>query len=109
MNQDQFLGLVRNATALGSGIAIGRGWISAETGTLIAGGVLSFVPLAWSFFAHTNLAKLAAAATVPEVKAIVVEPNGNKVIEEAARDPSQGKIIHEGDQPRGHTGNDNPT
>src|SRR6266699_6625230 len=109
MNQDQFLGLVRNGTALASGIAIGHGWLSAEQGTLVAGIVISLVPLVWSVLAHTNLAKLIAASTVPEVKAIVVEPNGNKVIEEAARDPSQGKIIHEGDQPRGHTGNDNPT
>jgi len=100
MNQEQFLGLVRNAAALGSGIAIGRGWITAEQGTLIAGMAISLVPLVWSFLAHTNLAKLAAAATVPEVKAIVVEPNGNKAVDAATRDPNQGKIIKKGEEPR---------
>jgi len=100
MNQDQFLGLVRNAAALGSGIAIGHGWITAEQGTLIIGIVLSFVPMAWSWFAHTNMAKLAAASSVPEVKAIVVQPNGNKAMEAATKDPLQGKVIKEGQQPR---------
>jgi hypothetical protein len=100
MNQEQFLGVVRNLGALACGIAIGHGWITADQGTLIGGIVVALAPLVWTLLAHTNLAKLAAAAAVPEVKAIVVEPNGNTAVEAASRDPAQGKIIKEGEQPR---------
>jgi hypothetical protein len=100
MNQDQFLGVVRNLAALLSGVAIGKGWITADQATLVGGIVVAIAPLLWTYFAHTNLAKLVAAASVPEVKAIVVEPNGNKTIEAASRDPAQGKIIKQGEEPR---------
>jgi hypothetical protein len=100
MNQDQFLGVVRNLVALASGVAIGHGWLTAEQITLIGGAMVAVWPLLSSYFAHSNLAKLLAAASVPEVKAIVVEPNGNRAMESAAHDPAMGKIIKEGDQPR---------
>jgi glycerol-3-phosphate dehydrogenase len=96
MNQEQFLGALRNLTMLGCGIAIGHGWITAEQSTLIVGAIVSLGPLAWSYFAHTNAAKLIAAAGVPEVKSIVVDRNSNGKIGDAADSPSTPKIVKEG-------------
>jgi len=65
MNQDQVLGIFRTLIGIGSGYAVGNGWLTGEQVTLIGGAAGAIVPLVWSFFAHTDSAKLAAAAALP--------------------------------------------
>ncbi len=92
MNQDQLIGLLRNAVSVGGGYAIGRGWLNGEQVTLLGGAIGTVVPLVWTYFAHTDAAKLSAAAAIPDVKKIVVSVNSNGPIKEAANDPAQSKI-----------------
>ncbi len=91
MNQDQLIGLLRNAVSVGGGYAMGRGWLNGEQVTLIGGAVGTLVPLVWTYFAHTDAAKLSAAAAMPDVKKIVVAST-NGAFKEAANDPAQSKI-----------------
>ena len=93
MNQDQVLGVLRNLIALGGGFALGHGYLSGEQITLIGGVLTAAAPVVWTYFSHTDGAKLAAAAALPDVRKIVVAANsGNGAIKEAVLDPTQTKI-----------------
>lgn len=95
MNKDQFIGLIRNCATLACGIAIGRGWITSDQSTLIIAILATLAPLIWTFMAHTNMAKITAAASVPEVSKVVVAQSANGKIGAAADDPAQEKIVKE--------------
>lgn len=56
MNMDQVLSAVRWVITSGGGYAVGRGWITADQVTLIAGIGAAVVPLVWSFFVHKKAA-----------------------------------------------------
>ncbi len=81
MNQDQVLSFVRWGLGMGAGFLVGRGVITEQQVTMIGGALGSLIPLAWSFFSHTDKAKMAAPGTItgvskveisgtPEVKAL---------------------------------------
>ncbi len=92
-NQDQVLGLVRNLLALGGGVAIGRGWITGEQLAQIGGLAGGLVPVVWTLFAHTDGAKLAAVAALPDVKKIItVAAPTSDAVKVAVTDSSQPKI-----------------
>jgi len=93
MNQDQVLGFVRNAIMLGGGIAIGRGWLTGEQVTMISGLAGAAVPFVWTFFVHTDAAKIAAVTALPDVKKIITVPNpANDAVRAAVNDSSQPKV-----------------
>ncbi len=97
MNQDQLLGLVRNLVSLGGGFAIGRGYLTGEQVTLVGGIVGAVAPVLWSYFAHTDAAKLSAAAALPDVKKIVtVASPVSAGVASVAQDPEQTKITNGG-------------
>jgi|SRR6267142_688453 len=92
-NQDQVLGLVRNLLMLGGGIAVGKGWLTTDQITLIGGAGASIIPLVWTFFAHTDSAKLAAVTALPDVRKIVtVASPTNDAVKAAMNDASQPKV-----------------
>lgn len=74
MNQDQVLSAVRWLLTGVGGYAVGRGWITTDQLTYIGGAAVAIVPLVWSFFVHTDGAKIAAVTAMPEVKQVVVTP-----------------------------------
>jgi len=94
MNQDQFLGMIRNLIAFGGGIAIGRGWLNSEQVTLLGGIIVAVAPFIWSYFAHTDSAKIAAVVALPDIAKVVVKltapPDSAAAV--AASDPSQPKV-----------------
>ena len=93
MNQDQLLGILRNALAIGGGYAIGHGYLSADTATLIGGSIVSVAPLVWTYFAHTDSAKIAAVTALPDVKKIItVAVPKNPDVAAAIDDASQPKV-----------------
>src|SRR5882672_6563452 len=117
MNQDQVLGIFRTLIGIGSGYAVGNGWLTGEQVTLIGGAAGAIVPLIWSFFAHTDSAKIAAAAALPgdaklaafsgipasaKIAAVAALPDVKKIVTKefpidpavaaAASDPSQTKV-----------------
>lgn len=93
MNQDQFLGMLRSLIAVGGGIAVAHGTLNDSQVTQIGGIAASLVPFVWSFFAHTDSAKIAAVTALPDVKKIVTTPvPSNSAVAAAANDPSQTKV-----------------
>jgi hypothetical protein len=93
MNQDQALGLFRNLLALGGGLAIGKGWLTSDQISLIGGAAGTIIPLVWTFIAHTDSAKIAAAAALPDVKKIVTVPSpASDAVKAAVADVSQPKV-----------------
>src|SRR5712691_10118704 len=94
MNQDQVLGMLRNILAVGGGYAIGHGWLNDSQAVLIGGAVTSLAPLVWTYFAHTDGAKIAAASALPEIAKIVVASSAPRysAAAVAAGDTSQVKV-----------------
>lgn len=94
MNQDQILGIVRNAVALLGGIGIGRGWLTAEQVTLLGSIAAAIVPFVWTLFVHTDSAKIAAVTAMPDVGQIRPAPNAapDSAVSLAALDPNQPKV-----------------
>ena len=92
MNQDQLLGLLRNVISLGGGFALGRGYLTGEQVSLIGGIATSVVPVVWTYFSHTNSAKIAAVEAIPEVAKIVVNGGG---LTDITGDPARPKVVRQ--------------
>ncbi len=94
MNQDQFLGMLRNLIAFSGGIAIGHGWLNSEQVTLIGGAIAAVAPVIWTYFVHTDSAKIAAVTALPDVSKVVVKltaaPDSAAAV--AAADNNQPKV-----------------
>lgn len=67
MNTEQFTSLLRTVLQVAGSVAVGRGWVDAETSTAIAGAVVTLAATAWSLWAHRNDALVKAAEKVPGV------------------------------------------
>lgn len=101
MNQDQLLSIVRTLISVFSGIAIGRGWLTADQAAsiganvvVIIGALATLVPLLWGVRMHSDSAKLAAVTAMPEVKIVVASPvaPADSAVAQAAVDPVQPKV-----------------
>lgn len=92
MNQDQVLSLIRWGLGMGSGYLVGRGVITEQQVTMIGGAAGSLIPLVWSFFAHTDAAKMAAPGTIPGVSK--VEISGTPAVKALAESAATGgKVV----------------
>lgn len=74
MNQDQLTTLLRTLLQFGGGIAVGRGWIDADTATALTGALLTLLVTAWGLYVRRNAGLVASAAALPAVKTILVDP-----------------------------------
>ncbi len=74
MNPEQLTTLLRTLLQFGGGIAVGRGWIDADTATTLTGALVTLLVTAWSLYARRNTGLVAAAAAVPAVRAILADP-----------------------------------
>lgn len=95
MNQSQFTSFLKTLIGFAAGFISAKGWVSADTATAIAGALMAFVPLAWGWFSHTDLANIQTAAATPEVSTIAIKPTATDGIAAAASDPTQPKIVHQ--------------
>ncbi len=64
MNSEQVAALARTAVQIGGGIAIGRGWLTADDVTVISGAVVALATTAYGLWARRNAALVASAAKV---------------------------------------------
>lgn len=71
MNQEQLTTLLRTLLQFGGGIAVGRGWIDAETSTALTGALVTLIVTAWGLYVRRNAGLVAAAAALPQVAQIV--------------------------------------
>ena len=94
MNQDQVLGIVRTLIGSLGGYAIGRGWLNGEQVTLISGIAVAVVPAVWSYYAHTDSAKIASVTAMKDVAKVVIAPTApsDSAAAAAAADTSQPKV-----------------
>ncbi|MCF4125365.1 Pam3-gp28 family putative phage holin [Methylobacterium sp. SyP6R] len=74
MNPEQLTALLRTLLQFGGGIAVGRGWIDADTATTLTGALVTLIVTIWGLYARRNTGLVAAAAAVPTVKAILADP-----------------------------------
>jgi hypothetical protein len=95
INKSQFLSLIRNAISFVGGIAVGKGWITADTFTFIAGGAATLTNVLWGFLSHTKFAQLMELEKMTEVKQIVVSNEANGKFAAAASSPQHEKIVKE--------------
>lgn len=74
MNQDQLTTLLRTLLQFGGGIAVGLGWIDADTATTLTGALVTLLVTVWGLYVRRNAGLVASAAAVPSVKAILADP-----------------------------------
>jgi len=89
LNKEQIISSLKAMLTLVIGWAIGKGYMSEDTGLMITGVVMAAAPIAWSLYTNTYKANIAKAAEIPAVEAIVTDAKtanaspSNKVISEA--------------------------
>lgn len=99
MNQEQVKSIVRHIIATFGGVLAGwgaaKGWFTADqilsvlNSETFIGLVVSGVMAFWSFVGKSNKNITAAAAALPEVKAVVTEPTvAGKILAEAIPAPN---------------------
>ncbi|TGD96483.1 hypothetical protein [Methylobacterium nonmethylotrophicum] len=88
MNQEQLTTLLRTLLQFGGGIAVGRGWLDADTATALTGALVTLLVTAWGLYVRRNAGLVAAAAAVPAVAAILADPATAQAIPNAKVRPS---------------------
>ncbi|ACL58929.1 hypothetical protein [Methylobacterium nodulans] len=88
MNSEQLTSLLRTLLQVAGGIAVGRGWIDADTATALTGAILTIVVTLWGLYARRNAALVSAAAKVPEVRTILADPATANAIPSAKVQPA---------------------
>ncbi|SRR6266699_2052720 len=93
MNQDQLFGILRIAAAVILPILTAKGYVPAGAVTDITSAVVAIGAAGWSWGAHTDGAKLAAVAALPDVRKIItVTSPTNDAVKAAMNDSSQPKV-----------------
>lgn len=93
MNQDQFLGILKILVPSAVGWAVGKGFIPAGNAADAGAAILTVAASIWSYFSHTDSAKIAAVTALPDVKKLVTATHPtNSAVAAAAADPSQTKV-----------------
>lgn len=88
MNQDQFLGILKIIASSGVAYVVGKGWIPVGASADVVAGVVAVGAAGWSYVAHTDAAKVTAAAAVPGVAKVLVDNTAASSVAAIARDPS---------------------
>ena len=83
MNSEQLASLLRTVLQFAGGIAVGRGWIDAETSTAIIGALVTISVTAWSLYTRRSAGLVASAAAVPGVTSITAAPKIANAVESA--------------------------
>jgi hypothetical protein len=74
MNQDQVLGIARQIFTMAGGIAVGRGWITADMVTAIVGALPALISIYFVYRKASPQGQIAAVAANPDVQRIVTTP-----------------------------------
>ncbi len=77
-NGDQLTGALRTILAAIGGIAVGKGWIDADTAAALGGGIAILLTAIWSYVAHSQTA---------QIRAVNAADNGVKVVPATSPSP----------------------
>lgn len=75
-NQNQILSFIRQLLTFFGGVAVARGWITADNLPEIVGAIITIGSVAWSFFSHTKAATVAKAADIVTISAAAQQSVG---------------------------------
>ncbi|QRE74424.1 hypothetical protein [Methylobacterium aquaticum] len=89
MNQEQLTALLRTLLQFGGGIAVGRGWIDADTATALTGALVTLLVTVWGLYVRRNAGLVASAAALPTVKTILADPVTANAIPSAKVQPAE--------------------
>lgn len=67
MTVEQISGVVRAVLAAVGGFVLGKGWLDASTWNWIVGGIVTVVPVIWTFIANRPAAIAASAQSIEGV------------------------------------------
>ncbi len=67
MNSDQITGILRAAIAAGGGVVVGKGWLSGDMYSWLAGGAMTIGPAVWSWFTNRPASMAAKVQAIPGV------------------------------------------
>lgn len=70
----QVLASIRSILLGLGGFVVGKGWIDQSTMLSLVGSAMWLIPAIWSLWGHRQNGIIAAAAAVPDVKAVVTTP-----------------------------------
>ena len=93
MNQNQLAGIARALVPAIVAYVVGRGWLSESSAASVAAAVIALLSAGWSMQAHTDANAIKTVAAMPDVKAIVAEPNPQDGMAAAVADTTQVKVI----------------
>ena len=95
MNSDQLLSLLRTLLQIAGTALVSHGTLGI-TGAMweqISGAVIMIAPMIWGMYAHTDAAKIASVAAMPDVEKIVVQPAAGDGVGAALADPTLTKVV----------------
>jgi hypothetical protein len=93
MNQNQIAGIARALVPAIIAYAVGRGWLTESSAASVGAAIIALISAGWSFQAHTDASAIKTVTAMPDVKAIVAEPNPQNGIAAAVADPAQPKVV----------------
>lgn len=71
MNQEQYLGLLRDICKIIGAALMAKGAVTAVDWTTYTGIILTVAPLAWSAYERTKARMVAKVIALPEVKGVI--------------------------------------
>ena len=95
MNSDQLMSLLRTLLQIAGTALVSHGTlgINGAMWEQISGAIIMVAPVVWSMASHTDGAKIASVAAMPDVAQIVVKSTAKDGAAQAAADPTQPKVV----------------
>ena len=93
MNANQVKGILRAIVPAAVAYVVGRGWLSQGSASDVAAALIALLSAGWSVQAHTDASAIKAVAAMPDIQAIVAEPNPRDGVAAAVADPTQTKVV----------------
>jgi hypothetical protein len=93
MNQNQITGIARALVPSIVAYVVGKGYLSQSSAADVSAAIIALLAAGWSVQTHTDANAIKTVAAMPDVKAIVAEPNPQDGMAAAVADTTQVKVI----------------
>ena len=95
MNQDQVMGILRVVVPMVIAYCVAKGWVSTSQAADVGAAVITIGAAVWSGVAHTDSAKIAAVAAMPDVAKVEIKSTAavGSPGQTAAVDTAQPKVV----------------
>ena len=93
MNQNQITGLARALVPALIAYVVGKGWLSQSSAADVSAAIIALLAAGWSVQTHTDSNAIKTVAAMPDVRAIVAQPNPQDGMAAAIADQTQPKVV----------------